>query len=311
MFMHCQRLAFVLLLLSAGYIRSDIITSKPFLGVTYFKQTVVVPRPLAINVIEVDLGAPGIRFQLTEPNGPLAGDTTFETTRSFVNRVGAQVGVNIHFYGTALQLTDPIGIGAQLNGLAVSNGNAYVPWDTFFRYGLNLAADNTATFINRPTTVISGYETTPTVPLYNAFAGNERILVNGVTQANDNALQPRTAIGLTSNDRLLLFTVDGRQAGISEGMTTIEVANIMRDFYGAVDAINVDGGGSTALVLADPVARVVNVPVGVNNTPGSERSVGSSLAVFAQPIPETRTYVLIAIAASIVLIYEHCRKYST
>jgi hypothetical protein len=47
------------------------------------------------------------------------------------------------------------------------------------------------------------------------------------------------------------------------------------------DALNLDGGGSTTLCMADPMPRVVNVPVGRGDAPGTLRAVGSSLAVFA------------------------------
>ncbi|MCJ7711658.1 MAG: phosphodiester glycosidase family protein, partial [Chloroflexi bacterium] len=49
---------------------------------------------------------------------------------------------------------------------------------------------------------------------------------NAIT-ATDANLNPRTAMGLNSNkSKLFLFTVDGRQPGYSEGMTTIEIAQL-------------------------------------------------------------------------------------
>jgi exopolysaccharide biosynthesis protein len=41
-------------------------------------------------------------------------------------------------------------------------------------------------------------------------------------------------------------TVDGRQPGVSEGLTLVEEAQLLRSL-GAVDAMNLDGGGSTAI----------------------------------------------------------------
>lgn len=65
----------------------------------------------------------------------------------------------------------------------------------------------------------------------------------------------RTMIGVDSRGRILLATVDGI-AGVSEGMTLTEEAALMRSL-GAVDAMNLDGGGSTQFaalgqVLDDP-----------------------------------------------------------
>ena len=59
---------------------------------------------------------------------------------------------------------------------------------------------------------------------------------------------PRTLAGWTPDGTLLLVTVDGRQAGYSAGMTMDEAAALMIGL-GAVEAINLDGGGSTAFVV--------------------------------------------------------------
>jgi len=65
-------------------------------------------------------------------------------------------------------------------------------------------------------------------------------------------------------------------------MSVPEVAELLANDYGVVDALNLDGGGSTTLAIADPTPRVVNVPVGVKDVPDTERPVGSNLAVFAR-----------------------------
>lgn len=58
--------------------------------------------------------------------------------------------------------------------------------------------------------------------------------------------QPRTMAGIDRRGRLLLVTVDGRQPGVSEGLTLEEEADLMKSL-GAEDAMNLDGGGSTAM----------------------------------------------------------------
>ena len=82
---------------------------------------------------------------------------------------------------------------------------------------------------------------------------------------------PRTAAGVTSSGELLLVTVDGRQY-FSQGMTIAELAQLMKDL-GAVDAINLDGGGSTSLSIR---GAVVNSP-----SEGTERPVANMLIVQA------------------------------
>jgi exopolysaccharide biosynthesis protein len=78
----------------------------------------------------------------------------------------------------------------------------------------------------------------------------------------------------------VLFTAD--QAAGSLGMTVGEVADVLLREFGVENALNLDGGGSTALAMHDPatgVARLVNVP----SDGAAGRAVGSSLVVFARP----------------------------
>jgi exopolysaccharide biosynthesis protein len=67
---------------------------------------------------------------------------------------------------------------------------------------------------------------------------------------------PRSAVGITGDGKLLLVTVDGRQKGISVGVSLNEMARLMRQF-GAVEAMNLDGGSSTQMVVE---GRLVNSP---------------------------------------------------
>ena len=66
---------------------------------------------------------------------------------------------------------------------------------------------------------------------------------------------PRTAIGYTADNNLILLTADGRE-GSSIGMTLTELANLMKSL-GCVNAINLDGGGSTVMYVN---GQIVNRP---------------------------------------------------
>lgn len=79
---------------------------------------------------------------------------------------------------------------------------------------------------------------------------------------------PRTLAGVTPNGSLILATVDGRAPGVTIGANMTEAAQIMR-WLGAVQAINLDGGGSTTMVVKH---KVVNKP-----SDGHERPVGDAL----------------------------------
>lgn len=97
-----------------------------------------------------------------------------------------------------------------------------------------------------------------------AVSGNAMMLKNGeiTPPARDELRHPRTAVGLSRDGRtLIVLAVDGRQEA-SRGATLAELAKILLD-RGAWNAINLDGGGSTALVVKDPgtgVYAIANQP---------------------------------------------------
>lgn len=84
---------------------------------------------------------------------------------------------------------------------------------------------------------------------------------------------PRTAVGRTAEGALILMVIDGRQPA-SRGATLPETARLMRD-VGAMEALNLDGGGSTALVVR---GVLVNRPEG--NT--RQREVRTALVAFCE-----------------------------
>lgn len=66
---------------------------------------------------------------------------------------------------------------------------------------------------------------------------------------------PRTAIGYTKENNLIMLTADGRE-GDSVGLTLMELAALMKEL-GCVNAMNLDGGGSTVMYID---GKVVNRP---------------------------------------------------
>jgi exopolysaccharide biosynthesis protein len=102
--------------------------------------------------------------------------------------------------------------------------------------------------------------------------------VDTMGQAGFRARNPRTAAGIARAGRqLILVTVDGREYQ-NAGMTLRELGELMLAL-GSRDAINLDGGGSTTFVYADPDSagrlRVANHP----SDKGGERTVGDALAI--------------------------------
>ncbi|MFW5697221.1 MAG: phosphodiester glycosidase family protein [Fimbriimonadaceae bacterium] len=92
---------------------------------------------------------------------------------------------------------------------------------------------------------------------------------------------PRTAIGIKADGDLLLVAVDGRQS-MSDGATLSEIARIMRRL-GAVEALNLDGGGSTSLNVGG---------VNLNRLRESERPISNALLIFGPSIVDQNRFVI-------------------
>lgn len=238
-----------------------------FDGITYRKFTSSSPRTLTWYVVKVDLNNPNIDLAVT----PRAGLGT--TTSEFLSTYGAEVAINgdLHW-----NLYDPA-------GLAASQGDQYS--DPSPEPSLFISEENEVRFWNRGN-----------LPLWDAISGSNAIVRGGNIAQNyitcDPSrpqdcihLHPRTSVGLTNDNTLILMVVDGRQPGHSEGVTIRELAYMMRN-CGARDAINMDGGGSSTLVFSGQ--GVINQP-----SDGTERAVSNHLGVCVGGCllaPETRPY---------------------
>lgn len=133
-----------------------------------------------------------------------------------------------------------------------------------------------------------------------ALGGVGRLLDAGAVVPGDASLEgsgasfvtarhPRTAVGAAGDGRLLLGVVDGRSKA-SAGLALGDLARWLRDL-GCRDAVNLDGGGSTCLWVDG--LGVVNRP-----SDGSERAVGSVLAVFAPALDEDAVWLTPAALAA-------------
>jgi Phosphodiester glycosidase len=104
------------------------------------------------------------------------------------------------------------------------------------------------------------------VPSVEASASRELTLTG-----NANVRHPRSLIGFDADtSNLFLVAIDGRSTA-SVGMTLAEAADFLRGI-GVAQALNLDGGGSTTLVID---GRIVNSP----SDPAGERPVGNALLV--------------------------------
>ncbi|KAA9373208.1 phosphodiester glycosidase family protein [Microbispora cellulosiformans] len=160
-------------------------------------------------------------------------------------------------------------------------------------HGVGAGADWLSEHVTEGTTVrittrVTDLRTKRAVPLTpetNIIGGAVGLVRGGRTtitpgrdgMANTNMIlrrHPRTLAGVTRNGKLVIAVVDGRDPGGTIGASFFEAAELMR-WLGARDAINLDGGGSSAMVIGK---KVVNHP-----SDGVERGVGDALLIVPAP----------------------------
>ena len=115
----------------------------------------------------------------------------------------------------------------------------------------------------------------------------------GVGKSFSTTLHPRSAAGITADGKLMLVSVDGRQPGLSKGISLPSLAALMKRL-GALHAINLDGGGSTTMAYR---GIVINSPSG-----GDLRPVADALLVFATPSSQDIAKLAIAGPAEAIAI---------
>ncbi len=246
-----------------------------FDGVTYTRSVRWSPRAMVIHAIAVDMRGNGVRVLVTPPDEkgtqyPLRA----RTTSQFMQEFGVQIAVNGDGFApwwsrSVADYYPHVGDPVQPRGDSASRGKVY--WTSQAAVPtLYISSRNQLSF------------DAPAKP-FNAISGQTLLLMGGqpIPNLNNTVPQPRTAVGYSKNGRTLyLVVVDGRQPFYSEGMTLKELADLMRSL-GAQYAMNLDGGGSSTMVVEgrDGKPRVLNSPID-NYIPGRERPVANHLGIY-------------------------------
>jgi exopolysaccharide biosynthesis protein len=242
----------------------------------YRQITTPAPNPRVTQVIELDLSRGHLVMRLTRGDTSLGKEFRSQTTSTYTRQSGALIGVNAGFFGPVV---DSEGVAMDAAGFVVADGVIASP--PLVPIGDSGVVRAVVCFDVR-TVFIDDAQSCPT-QYREGLAAGPRLVRAGAIAANPTNLtrHPRTALGVSrSGDKVWLVVTDGRQAGYSEGATLTEMAQLLLDL-GAYNAINLDGGGSSALVYADPSAglRVLNRPI-QSGTPGKERPVATHIGVF-------------------------------
>ena len=246
-------LAFVLLAASAVPAAAVDTWSDPYPGVRRLKRTTATQN---INVLVVDLCAPGVSVRATK-----TGERK-RTPSSFGELVGAQAAINGDFFSFETYST---------GGPAMSGGVAWGGADGTYVSPVQFGPGRVA---------LPGHGSTAGVGPWarEVVSGHPSLIVGGMLRDNDGdplctARHPRTALGFDkAHTKLFVAVIDGRATN-RLGMTCSEMQSLFVGL-GAHDAVNLDGGGSSAMWLAG--TGVVNNP-----SDGAQRVVANHLAIRA------------------------------
>lgn len=201
-------------------------------------------------------------FTCTDSSELIAFTPAFgQTTES-----GQGVEVVLNSLGRVIELRSQLGGQIPPNGSVLSGTGEAAEWlQTHARPGSKIRVK---------THILAEGKELPLGRAIDAVNGGPRLLRNGDVEITAFAegfhwqenpefyyrfgirRNPRTLAGVTASGKLLLVTVDGRRPGWSVGASFTESALVMRSL-GAVDALNLDGGGSTTLSINQ---QLVNRP---------------------------------------------------
>jgi exopolysaccharide biosynthesis protein len=247
--------------------------------------------------MRVDLTDPDIQFY-TSPrySGWVSNYTETQgyTMTNFLKNHSLQVAVNANqFYtlsGGLPSYTATEGTTFNVSGLLISQGIVSSGQSSSEDSSCLLFATN-----KTPTFIPTNWPARSTTGFYTAVAGTYPVLTNGINlgyavsnSASIHALQPRTAMGLSQDRRyFFILVIDGRQSSgdYSDGAYDWQTAAWLK-MLGAWDGINLDGGGSSCLVMADSTGKPVQLNRDVASLAnGRERTVAAQFGIYAKPVP--------------------------
>lgn len=256
-------LPFVLSTVALLGLMSDLRAEKATEGFTIMGEVRKDPRPLKIYVLKIDLEHPGNELALAvldDPDGDGPAETTLMTPTALAKTAKLDVAVNATPWTMTQSTPDGKKIGyiegghCDILGLIVKDGKT-----------VSAALPSAWSLWQGPEGKWHLGEVPEGIAPKQAVSGFGPLLSQGTfTTAPSDVRHPRTAVGIDESGRYLtLAVVDGRQEGISEGMSEHELAELMKNL-GCWDALNLDGGGSSILMrdIASATPQIVNTPSG-------------------------------------------------
>jgi hypothetical protein len=256
-------------------VRAGAEIERPYPGIALAAETRSDP-PQRLWWAGIDLKDRRISLRVSpggpDPDGDGPWQTTLMPPTKVTEREGFELAINGDFFdverGENGQASYRTGLPAGVLGPAATDGRAWA----------ESPKPRPALVVKKSGQVTIESITKPGADDAQVIAGNVLLVENGKPVAHENkAKHPRTVIGLDrSGTRLTILIVDGRKKGVADGMSYAELSKELIA-AGCHTALNLDGGGSSVLVLRDgkdflrknrdpkewerPVANVLGVDV--------------------------------------------------
>ncbi|GHV81959.1 hypothetical protein AGMMS49991_05170 [Spirochaetia bacterium] len=265
-------------------------------GLAFFAGKVRSPH-LEFWAIRADLTDPAVEIVVTgqellkgASDGFITGHVPSTTISGFAKRYNAIVGINTNPFSP---VSGRVGEDRLIDGITISDGALvalpHPAFDALVFYNSSRVdnsskAEDGSTTVTQKAAIVNQGELGDLNGIQNAVGGFSIVLQSStipdrLTRQNSAPRHPRSAAGLSADgSTLYLLLVDGRRPG-SIGVTEAELGVMLRQL-GAVDGLNFDGGGSSALVLRFPDGKVraVNIPIH-KQVPGWQRGVAACLGI--------------------------------
>lgn len=244
-----------------------------FPGIIYSRKVFTEPRPYIAHVVEIDLQNSGMKPLVTTSDiQQLHGSNLAQTTSSFVQKFNLNLAINGSFFypfaeNTPWDYYPRPGEPVKALGANISNGTEYGKKESQWNI-LCFDSNHLAEIVEQkcPPKTIQG------------IAGMEIVVRDGKSAiGNQTKAYPRTMVGIDrAGTKLWLVVVDGKQLFYSEGVTLKELADLAVNL-GCDRALNLDGGGSSTLVVKqNNKIEVLNAPIHTK-IPMRERPIANHL----------------------------------
>jgi exopolysaccharide biosynthesis protein len=247
-----------------------------FPGATYVRTVESQPVAQVWHVVTLDMRK--VSLSVTPGDTSTGGEFVARTVSEALAISGADIGVNAGFFAFPKTPGAQRGKALDALGLSISGGVQASGPEAVHKVldGTLCVAGKTVSLEDGQTCAGQAQEAATAGPwlLRAGQLGDWSAPAKSFSEGR----HPRTAFGLSQDKkRGWLVLVDGRQAA-SAGATLAELAARMREL-GAYDALNFDGGGSSALAIKrDGKIEVLSVPID-GGVPGKERAVANHLFV--------------------------------